>query len=408
MNHFQPDGFRSIDFEFHQSTIKDLIKYRKRYYKNIPPYPTEQYKGKGIVICAGGLRYFTCGWIAIKMLRMQGCGLPIELWHLGNEISTEIKAEMAKLGITCKDLLDFGPTHLTGCMLKPACIIKSAFKEVLFIDADNICISDPEVLFSSPEYKEHGALFWPDYWQTAPENPIWSITGTPFVNAKEQESGQMLINKEKCWKELNLTLHFNELNTIYHQLLVGDKDTFRFAWMTLNTPFYMNPKEPTACGYSDAKNQFLGTTMVQHDLKGEYFFLHRNLLKWDVTKPNERTWTKLKEFSTDARQKEYILKFSPNGHMYIDLAGQVEAFDPPSVITQIEDTCVQLLQELRSEDFYHRFVAYSHFASYRYRKDTPFDLDADLAAGKRSSKAFDSKRSDYDALDGFAIQECTQ
>jgi hypothetical protein len=38
---------------------------------------------RGIIICGGGLRYFPCAWVCIKILRHLGCRLPIEPWHLG-------------------------------------------------------------------------------------------------------------------------------------------------------------------------------------------------------------------------------------------------------------------------------------------------------------------------------------
>lgn len=42
------------------------------------PYPQGRYEGRGIVICAGGARLFTCAWVLIGILRrVVGCKLPI-------------------------------------------------------------------------------------------------------------------------------------------------------------------------------------------------------------------------------------------------------------------------------------------------------------------------------------------
>src|SRR5699024_3511317 len=135
--------------------------------------------------------------------------------------------------------------------LKPLSILYSHFKEVLYLDADNICSRDPEFLFQTDEYNKYGAIFWPDYWETSADNPIREITDVKYRVMKEQESGQLLVNKERCWKELNLCLYFNKMSQVYYQLLLGDKDTFRFAWLALKTPFYMIKEEPAACGYLD-------------------------------------------------------------------------------------------------------------------------------------------------------------
>src|SRR5206468_3920334 len=41
------------------------------------------HEGRGIVICGGGMKYFTNAWVCIKMLRRLGCRLPIQFWFLG-------------------------------------------------------------------------------------------------------------------------------------------------------------------------------------------------------------------------------------------------------------------------------------------------------------------------------------
>ena len=48
-----------------------------------PPCPADRFAGRGIVICASGLRYFVCAWICVPMLQRLGCSLPIDFWALG-------------------------------------------------------------------------------------------------------------------------------------------------------------------------------------------------------------------------------------------------------------------------------------------------------------------------------------
>ena len=60
------------------------------------PYPTERFAGRGIVICAGGTKYFTCAWVCASMLRRAGCELPIEFWYLGDyELNAEMRGYVA-------------------------------------------------------------------------------------------------------------------------------------------------------------------------------------------------------------------------------------------------------------------------------------------------------------------------
>ena len=74
--------------------------------KNIPRHPFA-FEGKGIVICGGGVRYFTNAWVCINMLRQLKCSLPIELWHLGaQEIDASMRALVEPLDVTCVDALE--------------------------------------------------------------------------------------------------------------------------------------------------------------------------------------------------------------------------------------------------------------------------------------------------------------
>jgi len=374
MSRFEINGTRNIDFTLYKSDIRELKSRWKKFIQTIPPCPTH-FEGRGIVICAGGLRYFTCAWINIMSLRRLGCTLPIELWYVGNELSDEIKKEIEQFNVVCRNFLDHNDNYYQGYILKPLSIIYSSFKEILFLDADNVCVKDPEELFGLEEYVQNGAVFWPDYWQTSSLNPIWPITGCTYTDSKEQESGQILLNKEKCWKALNLCLHFNSHSNVYYKLLLGDKDTFRFAWLALKTPYFMIKTEPATCGYRN-NGKFLGTTMIQYNTRSEFYFLHRNLLKWDVTQPGEKIWLNIKRFYPDAQEKQYFIHYSDNGHYYMDLQGDVEELNFTDLFGNYEEVCIEFLDKLRSSAIYKSFVTYSHFATYRFPKYTSFTLNA--------------------------------
>jgi len=363
---FLPTGYRVIDFTLYKSNIVQLRREWKKFVKQIPQYPGT-YHGRGIVICAGGLGYFTCCWIAIQAVRQLGCTLPIELWYVGHELSEEIIEGLKDQQVTCKNVVDYGGTALSGYRVKPFAIFNSSFKEVLYLDADNIPVRNPEELFETKEYLEYGTLFWPDFWKTAPDNPIWPIVESTDYDIQEQESGQLLIDKEKCWRELNLCQYFNTKSQIYYRLLLGDKDTFKFAWMALKTPFYMIPIPVGTCGYHNKKNNaFIGTTMVQHNPAGDICFLHRNLLKWDITKPDEISWQKIRRFKPGAVTREYHINFTWElGHAFVDLQGDVEEANFTDYFGDLEEVLLGHLYTLRNSDLYARFLIYLHFSKYR-------------------------------------------
>jgi hypothetical protein len=189
--------------------------------------------GRGIVTCAGGIKYNTCAWVLIKLLRRLGCDLPIEVWYLGPRERDRQWIELVEpLGVTCIDAYEVAKRHphrkLQGWPLKPYAILHSRFREVLFLDADNVPVRDPSFLFEAPEYQETGTVFWPDpeKFRTLPESPLWDIFGLAYRESPDQESGQLLVDKSRCLEALQLCNWYNEHADFYYQHVYGDKETF--------------------------------------------------------------------------------------------------------------------------------------------------------------------------------------
>jgi hypothetical protein len=257
----------------------------------LPAYPAERFTGKGIIIVAGG-NYLEPALVLGSRLRDLGFRHAIQIWHIGSEeIWNSSRPLLSKLKIQTRDFLDYvsesdlrpiaANVGMRRFQLKPLAILHCDLEEVLLLDADNIPVRDPTYLFSSPEYLSNSAMFWPDYWMTSLNNPIWAITGRTPIQELEQESGQLLINKGKSWEALNLCVKFN--SAFYMRLLNGDKDTFRFAWKALGTPFHMIQSRPSTVGSrrqsTDLEHSICGHTMLQHDFSGRPLFVHHNQMK---------------------------------------------------------------------------------------------------------------------------------
>jgi hypothetical protein len=261
----------------HQGMAKDFV-------ESIGPYPGG-FEGRGIVMCVGGVRCFTCAWVCVNMLRRAGCGLPIQYWYMGPvEIDSAMRELVKPLGVECVDAFEVRKAHpvkrLAGWELKPYALTWSPFKEVILIDSDNVPLVDPSFLFDDPRYKAAGALFWPDYnyQRLKADNPIWQACGVDYRDEPAFESGQMVVDKERCWRELNLTMHLNEESKFYYRFVYGDKDTWHMAWRMLGTEYAMVPHGIKA----------LKGTMCQHDLDGRRIFQHRNTAKWRLFEDNPR------------------------------------------------------------------------------------------------------------------------
>jgi ADP-heptose:LPS heptosyltransferase len=247
-----------------------------KFIPTIPPYP-DQLSGRGIVICGGGLRYFTCAWVCIQMLRKLGCQLPIELWHFGeDEIDSEMKALVEPFDVECVDayaiIKKFPMRRIGGWQLKAYSIVHSKYQEVLFLDADNVPVKNPEFLFDTPQFKETGAIFWPDYGQFDKTRLIWKNCGLTQPDTPEFESGQIVVDKARCFRALRLSLWFNEHSDFYYQHLHGDKETFHLAFEKLGQPYTL---------ISTPIHSLFGT-MCQHDFNGQRLFQHRNNDKWNL------------------------------------------------------------------------------------------------------------------------------
>ncbi len=254
----------------------------ERHLRTISEYPS-LYRGRGVVICGGGVRYFTNAWVCINMLRWLGCRLPVQLWHLGpRELDRKMKTLLAPLGVECVDAFSVRQKHpvrkLGGWELKPYAILHCPFEEVLLLDADNVPVVNLECLFQTPQYQATGAIFWPDYGREPRAQPVWRSCRLRRPMEPEFESGQILIDKNRCWKALRLCGWFNENSDFYYRYLHGDKETFHLAFRKLKKSYAL-VKKPI---YS------LRGTMCQHDFEGNRVFQHRNTDKWNLLLANKR------------------------------------------------------------------------------------------------------------------------
>ncbi len=215
-------------------------------------------EGRGIVTVAGG-KYTPSGWVLCHKLRQLGCTLPIEWWALDHaEVEPAIVAPLESLGVLFRYTREHaaenhtwrsgpaGPIDLNGWESKPYAIAHSRFQEVLFLDADIRVRRDPSFLFESAQYREYGALFWPDQTSDCSASVSWKVCGLEPRHEPDMESGQMVIDKQRCAVPLALTVRMNEWSLPFFYDgrktgLYGDKDTFRLAWHICGQPYFMAP-----------------------------------------------------------------------------------------------------------------------------------------------------------------------
>lgn len=80
--------------------------------------------------------------------------------------------------------------------LKAQALIDARFAEVLYLDADEIPVRNPEYLFKrSKAYKRLGIWAPVDMYKTTAANGIWSIMGVKCRNEWQMGAGSLYIDK---------------------------------------------------------------------------------------------------------------------------------------------------------------------------------------------------------------------
>jgi hypothetical protein len=267
-------------------------------------------------MCAGGARLITCAWVAINVLRrVVGCALPVELWHIGPGELGEVEASLFRpLGVEVVDALEVARSwparKLGGWELKAYALAHSGFEEVLLFDADNVAVIDPACLFELPEYAATGAVVWPDLVRLARDSPIWELCGVPFRSEPAWESGQLLVDKSRCWQAVQIALHMNMHSESFYEYTHGDKETFHLAWILAGAEWAM-PDDPA---------RRTPTGIYQRDFDGRLIFQHRSQAKWRLTGGNPP--------AENFRHEEECLRFI--GELRQCWSGRVDALPEPS------------------------------------------------------------------------------
>ncbi|KAK4694418.1 alpha 1,2-mannosyltransferase, partial [Lecanoromycetidae sp. Uapishka_2] len=143
------------------------------------------------------------------MLREFGSTLPVEIWMKDKK---EEKAgwckDIQQDGMICRRLSDYMDvsTLQHGYQLKINSILFSSFEQILFLDADNVPVKNPDPIFEAKTFKDTGVVLWPDYWKHtgAPLLPfevgLADEASEMLRQDQTAESGQLVWDKKRHWK----------------------------------------------------------------------------------------------------------------------------------------------------------------------------------------------------------------
>ncbi|KAJ1541772.1 hypothetical protein HK405_010437, partial [Cladochytrium tenue] len=217
--------------------------------------------------------------IALDFLREAGCTLPIEFVYVGDQVPSSLLNRLRSSNVTLVNMAErvkhfnVGLQEWVWGAAKISAILYSSFEQVLFLDPDNLVVRDPTFLFETRRFREHGAVFWPDYMLRPTNFSMWDFFLVPAsqrppavgaagaaeaglpVRELEFESGQVLVDKRRVWAALKIGEHIASEGRYFFKHFLGDKESLHWGFRATRTPFFLVPHYLDAVGVVTASRK---------------------------------------------------------------------------------------------------------------------------------------------------------
>ena len=255
---------------------------------------------RGIVLCATNARYLANAWVCIRMLRHFGCELPIEIWMTSSSLGNHgIRETLQDLGVACIDVSEVRKKHpmrrLDGWNVKLYALTHCQFAQALFLDADNVPVSDPSTLFEARDFQETGAVLWRDQYALRLKKNRLERLDIPSRQEIAWDTGQILVDRSRHWRALNLATWLDVNDDFFHGQFSGDH-ALQLAFWRLGSTYSVPQAEPVG----------LAGAICHHDFEGNRIFQHRRERKWLIGSPNLR----IKGFEEETLCLKFLEEYS--------------------------------------------------------------------------------------------------
>ncbi|KAL9113396.1 MAG: hypothetical protein Q9227_002437 [Pyrenula ochraceoflavens] len=279
--------------------VDKMAKAHQKFMKEIENQDVRPFYEAGLrgIVTTTGPKNLPALVISIRMLRLTGSLLPVQVWLADDSEYNAYVCEkvMPTLAAECRvfaDIIDFssrGSPNLKMYQYKIFAILFSTFDEVLWLDADAFPVRDPASLFDLEPFTSHGLVLWPDFWIGTQSPYYYTISSQepPSMSLRaSSETGEIFVSKTRHWQSLLLASYYNYYGpSHYYRLLSqgsigeGDKETFLPAATALNEKVYTVSEPIRALGSTNSENEFRGSAMVQFDPTDDFNLTSQGLFR---------------------------------------------------------------------------------------------------------------------------------
>ena len=272
--------------------------------ESIPQEPTGLFKGRGVVMVAGGSKSEYAA-TTLGMLRLLGSKLPVELWFVDRKVEKKGWCESLWVeGVTCRYLEDYihdaSSPHILPYedQYRTTALLFSSFSEILVLDSDSMPVVNPDSLFESEQYKQNNIVVWPDFWGSAEASWARYTTGqiAEAIESRDDhgtlDTAQILINKSQHWRTLILTTYYTHYASFFHTFLSTTAPSIRgfgaclqTALVVLRAPFSRVSAGPDQIARADAEGAKLGSgvcVLHAHPDTSMPLFMHTSIVRFGI------------------------------------------------------------------------------------------------------------------------------
>ena len=160
----------------------------------------------------------------------------------------------------------------------------------------------------------------------------------PNLEKKEVEfdSGQILLDKKRCWKALLMVCLVNSdknnLRDFCYRNSLGDKDTFRLSFKFAKINYHLIHHQVLRVGSNffikdipftkimikiqHKHAPFYSTGMLQKNMKGQPMFIHKTVCEWNISK-DLNALKYIEEENGDLLTSETLSTIETEGHRFL-------------------------------------------------------------------------------------------